>query len=120
MSIDKISSNTTMNFNTDYFQQKKSYETENKVATLRDREPDPSFKIDTKENVQQVIDSLNKFLEPNSTSVKFELHEELNEYYVTIVNDDTHEVVREIPSKKILDIYAAMTEFLGFVVDKKI
>lgn len=120
MSIDKISSNTTMNFNIDYSKSKKSYETGNKVNDMWDKEPVPSSQNDSKESVQQVIDSLNKFLEPNNTSLKFELHEELNEYYVTIVNNETHEVVREIPSKKILDICAAMTEFLGFVVDKKI
>ncbi|MFD1779985.1 flagellar protein FlaG [Fredinandcohnia salidurans] len=122
MSIDKISSSTTMNFNSDYFQQKKSIETETRGENVTSPQQPikQSEKIDSKENVQQVIDSLNKFLEPNNTSLKFELHEELNEYYVTIVNDETHDVVREIPSKKILDIYAAMTEFLGFVVDKKI
>ena len=122
MSIDKISSSTTMNFNSNYFQQKKSIETETRGENVTSPQQPikQSEKIDSKENVQQVINSLNKFLEPNSTSLKFELHEELNEYYVTIVNDETHEVVREIPSKKILDIYAAMTEFLGFVVDKKI
>ena len=124
MSIDKISSSTTMNFNTDYFQQQKSYEsvTENKgeSVSVPQQKLNQTEKEDPKDNVKQVIDSLNKFLEPNNTSLKFELHEELNEYYVTIVNDKTHEIVREIPSKKILDIYAAMTEFLGFVVDKKI
>nr|WP_304216824.1 flagellar protein FlaG [Fredinandcohnia onubensis] len=122
MSIDKISSSTTMNFNSDYFQQKKSIETETRGENVTSSQHPikQCEKIDSKKNVQQVIDSLNKFLEPNNTSLKFELHEDLNEYYVTIVNDETHEVIREIPSKKILDIYAAMTEFLGFVVDKKI
>jgi len=125
MSIDKISSSTTMNFNIDYFQQKIPYQTDKKGDIERDNKHVPSpqnliEKQDSKENVKQVIDSLNKFLEPNHTSLKFELHEELNEYYVTIVNNETREVIREIPSKKILDIYAAMTEFLGFVVDKKI
>ncbi|RFB09492.1 flagellar protein FlaG [Bacillus sp. HNG] len=122
MTIDKISSSTTMNFNNDYFQQKKSIETESKGENINPPQQaiKQNEKLDSKENVKQVINSLNKFLEPNNTSLKFELHEELNEYYVTIVNDETHEVVREIPSKKILDIYAAMTEFLGFVVDKKI
>src|SRR5690606_38741825 len=122
MSIDKISSNTAMNFNLEYSKPQK-YENEtynNKVEGIREKEVVSLYQQDSKENVKQVIDSLNKFLEPNNTSLKFELHEELNEYYVTIVNNDTHEVVREIPSKKILDIYAAMTEFLGFVVDKKI
>lgn len=73
-----------------------------------------------KEEVIEVVDSLNKFLEASHTSLKFELHEELNEYYVTLVDDVTQEVIKEIPSKKLLDLYAAMTEFVGLVVDKKI
>lgn len=70
--------------------------------------------------VTEVIESMNKFLQASHTSLKFELHEELNEYYVTLVDDVTQEVVREIPSKKLLDVYVAMTEFLGLMVDKKI
>ncbi|KON86292.1 flagellar protein FlaG [Sporosarcina globispora] len=70
--------------------------------------------------VIEVIESMNKFLQASHTSLKFELHEELNEYYVTLVDDVTQEVVKEIPSKKLLDVYAAMTEFLGLMVDKKI
>lgn len=72
------------------------------------------------EQVTEVIESMNKFLQASHTSLKFELHEELNEYYVTLVDDVTQEVVKEIPSKKLLDVYAAMTEFLGLMVDKKI
>lgn len=75
---------------------------------------------DSKEQLEDIVDKMNKFLSPNNTSLKFQLHEELNEYYVTVVDEKTQEVVREIPSKKILDIYAAMTEFVGMVIDKKI
>jgi flagellar protein FlaG len=77
-------------------------------------------KADKEEKVSEVIESMNKFMQASHTSLKFELHEELNEYYVTLVDDVTQEVVREIPSKKLLDVYAAMTEFLGLMVDKKI
>jgi flagellar protein FlaG len=73
-----------------------------------------------KENIDEIVKGLNEFLQPAHTSIRFELHEKLNEYYVTVVDDRTHEVIKEIPSKKLLDIYAAMTEFLGIVVDKKI
>ncbi|PLR73720.1 flagellar protein FlaG [Bacillus sp. UMB0728] len=73
-----------------------------------------------KEKLDDIIDGMNEFLQPSNTSLKFELHEKLNEYYVTIVDDITHEVVKEIPSKKMLDMYAAMTEFVGLMVDKKI
>jgi flagellar protein FlaG len=73
-----------------------------------------------KERLDDIIEGMNEFLQPSNTSLKFELHEKLNEYYVTIVDDITQEVVKEIPSKKMLDMYAAMTEFVGLMVDKKI
>ena len=74
----------------------------------------------TKEQVQEVVDGLNQFLQPTNTSIRFEYHEQLNEYYVKVVDDKTEETIREIPSKKLLDFYAAMTEFVGLMVDKKI
>ncbi|MGX2961633.1 flagellar protein FlaG [Peribacillus sp. JNUCC 23] len=74
----------------------------------------------SKKQVLDVVESLNKFLQPTYTSVRFEFHEKLNEYYVKVVDDDTDETVREIPSKKLLDFYAAMTEFVGIMVDEKI
>ncbi|MED1204392.1 flagellar protein FlaG [Heyndrickxia acidicola] len=74
----------------------------------------------TKENVQKVVDALNKFVSASSTHIQFKFHEKLKEYYVTIVNDQTNQVVQEIPSKKLLDIYAAMNDYLGMIMDKKV
>jgi flagellar protein FlaG len=73
-----------------------------------------------KESIGNVIHSVNEFLGASSTHLKFEFHEKLKEYYVTVVSNENNEVIREIPAKKMLDIYAAMTEFLGLMVDKKI
>jgi flagellar protein FlaG len=68
----------------------------------------------------QMTDSVNTFLETANTQLRFKFHEKLNEYYVTIVDSSTDEVIREIPSKKLLDIHAAMREFVGLLVDRKI
>ncbi|KYC88608.1 flagellar protein FlaG [Heyndrickxia sporothermodurans] len=73
-----------------------------------------------KDKLEKIIDSMNEFVAASNTHLKFEFHDKLNEYYVTVVDDTTQEVVKEIPSKKMLDMYAAMTEFLGVMVDKKI
>ncbi|WP_033542924.1 flagellar protein FlaG [Planococcus sp. CAU13] len=73
----------------------------------------------TKEMVQDRIEGMNEFLEPTTTAVKFLLHEDLNEYYVQVVNPLTDEVLREIPNKKFLDMYASMTELMGLIVDEK-
>jgi flagellar protein FlaG len=73
----------------------------------------------SKEELEKAVKSINDFIKPSNTHIQFKLHEKLNEYYVTVVDDITKEVVREIPSKKILDVYAEMTEFIGLIVDKK-
>ena len=71
-------------------------------------------------DVESAVTILNGFIDPSRTNLKFVYHEELNEYYVTVVNPLTNETVKEIPPKKMLDMYAAMAEFMGILIDKKI
>lgn len=73
----------------------------------------------TKKQTEKVIESMNEILGSSQSHLKFEFHEGLGEYYVKLVDNQTNEVVREIPPKKLLDMYAAMTEFLGHLFDKK-
>ncbi|MEW9109706.1 MAG: flagellar protein FlaG [Cytobacillus gottheilii] len=74
----------------------------------------------SKDYLEEKITDTNNFLEPNFKSVKFQLHEDLNRYYVKVIDSDSKEVVREIPPKEFLDMIAKMTEFLGVLIDKKI
>ncbi len=73
----------------------------------------------TKEKTEKVIESMNEFLKASNTHLKFQYHEDLQKYYVAIVDDTTNEVVKEIPPKKLLDMYAAMEEYMGLLFDKK-
>lgn len=73
-----------------------------------------------KEKLQQAVDSMNEFFEINNSELKFVFHEGLEKYYVQLVNADTDEVVREIPSKKMLDVFYEMQKLVGMIVDEKI
>ncbi len=73
-----------------------------------------------KDKVDTVVSKLNEFIEPLRTDLKFEFHEKLNEYYVTLVNPITNETIKEIPPKKFLDMYADMAELMGLLIDEKI
>ena len=73
----------------------------------------------SKENAGKVIDRMNDYLKASNSHLKFEFHEKLKEYYVTLVDGTTNEIVREIPPKKLLDMYAAMNERLGVLFDRK-
>ncbi len=72
------------------------------------------------DKAKQITASMNKFLEGSNTELRFEFHEKLNEYYVTIVDPKTHEIVKEIPSKKLMDAHAAMRDLNGLFVNHKI
>ncbi|WP_226085901.1 flagellar protein FlaG [Mesobacillus sp. S13] len=87
----------------------------NKLVTAEE-----ASQVVQREKIEGVVEGLNKYLQQSQTSLKFQYHEKLQEYYVALVDEKTKEVVREIPPKKMLDFYAAMTEFLGLIVDKKI
>lgn len=81
---------------------------------------DQSKKEMAKEKIETIVTQLNEFMEPTRTSLKFEFHDKLNDYYVKVIDRDTEEIIREIPPEKMLDMHAAMAEFVGFLIDKKI
>lgn len=74
----------------------------------------------TKEDAKHIVNGINEFLQPNLTSLSFQLHEETNRLYVEVIDQTTNKVIREIPERELLDIYAKMTEFLGLFIDKKL
>ncbi|WP_158211709.1 flagellar protein FlaG [Alkalihalobacterium alkalinitrilicum] len=74
----------------------------------------------TKEEIDEQIENMNKFLELNSTSLKFQVHEKLDRISVQIVNKDTDEVIREVPPQELLDMVATMLEHVGLIIDQKI
>ncbi|WP_338083484.1 flagellar protein FlaG [Fictibacillus nanhaiensis] len=80
----------------------------------------PVYVKPTREKLEKVIEAMNDMLKPVHTSSKFVLHEKLNDYYVQVVDEVTQEIVKEIPNRKFLDMYAEMIDFMGIFVDKKI
>ncbi|MFD1862050.1 flagellar protein FlaG [Planococcus chinensis] len=72
-----------------------------------------------KEKLIEKVREMNEFLEHKSTSLKFQLHEKLDIYYVQIIDTVTDEVLKEIPNKKFLDMYASIAEIAGLLVDEK-
>lgn len=74
----------------------------------------------TKKEAEQIVKGINEFLKPRYTSLNFVLHEELDRYYVEVIDRETNKVIREIPEKELLDLYVKMTEFLGLFIDEKL
>lgn len=73
-----------------------------------------------KEKILAKANEMNDFLKPFSTSLKFQLHEKLDVYYVQIIDTETDEVLKEIPNKKFLDMSASLAEIAGLLIDRKL
>ena len=71
-------------------------------------------------DAESMVESMNQILKTVDSKLKFVLHDRLDKYYVTVIDNETDEVIREIPSKKLMDISAAFKEFVGLLVDRKI
>jgi len=71
------------------------------------------------EKLIMAIERANKALEGSFTSFEFSIHEGTKEIMVKVLDRDTGEVIREIPSEKILDLVAKMWELSGVFVDER-
>jgi flagellar protein FlaG len=75
---------------------------------------------ETKQKVQDAVSKMNEMLDLTNNTSKFMYHEGLDRYYVSVVDRETEEIVKEIPPKKLLDAFYEMQKMLGMIVDEKI
>lgn len=73
--------------------------------------------IDRKE-LDKSLNKLNRFLEDESAHAEYSVHEDFGTIMIKIIDDNTKEVILEIPPKKILDMVASMCKQFG-LIDKK-
>jgi flagellar protein FlaG len=75
---------------------------------------------EAKSKVKDVVVKMNEMLDATNNASKFMYHEGLDRYYVSVVDRETEEIVKEIPPKKLLDAFYEMQKMLGMIVDEKI
>ena len=72
---------------------------------------------------QEVINTLNdiNFDFKNSSNIEFNytINKNTNEVVVAIVDTKTKEVIREIPSKNMVELKEKMIKIIGMLVDRK-
>ncbi|HQD29771.1 flagellar protein FlaG [Acetivibrio saccincola] len=73
----------------------------------------------TAKEIIDAIEKANKAIIGARTQLEFSIHEGTKEILVKVINTETKEVIREIPSEKILDMVAKMWELAGTLVDER-
>ncbi len=80
----------------------------------------PKYESEINEDqVKKAVETANKALEGSFTSFKISVHEKTNRIMVKVVDKQTHEVIREFPPEKILDLMAKLWELAGIIVDER-
>lgn len=114
-------STTTQNFEKTVKQGSEPQNTKQvSTDTIESMMPSLDNSEETKKKVQEAVDTMNEILEANNNTSKFMYHEGLERYYVSVVDRNTEEVVKEIPPKRLLDAFYEMQKMVGMIVDEKI
>ncbi|SDZ33761.1 flagellar protein FlaG [Evansella caseinilytica] len=94
-----------------------SVDTSSRKAEAVSHEASRSLKA---EELTDKLEAINKLLDPQYKTIKFERHEKLDRTIVRVVDSGTEEVIKEIPPEKFLDMISSMLEFAGIIIDEKI
>ncbi len=74
----------------------------------------------TSEAVQQTVKKLNAFSGSLRRNLKFSIDEESNRTVVTVLNSETNEVIRQIPSEEILSLASNLEKETGVILNVKV
>lgn len=85
--------------------------------------PEPSKKGEeislSEKTIEEAIEKANKKLVLADRKFEFSINDETNDIIVRVINKETDEVIKEIPSEKILDMVAKMMELAGLFIDER-
>lgn len=73
----------------------------------------------SKEKVEAALRNINAKIRPTHTECQFSYHEETKRISIKVLDQDSGEVIREIPPEKTLDMIAKTLELAGILVDEK-
>ena len=71
------------------------------------------------EQIKSAIEVANRKAHFGHTNAKFSYHEATKSISVKIIDDETNEVIKEIPPEETLDMISKMWELAGIMVDEK-
>lgn len=72
----------------------------------------------TKDNVDNLVDTLNSAAKSVNEHVSFSFHEKTNRVIMKFTNNETNEVIREIPPKEMIRLLEHMHDLIGMFVDE--
>lgn len=79
-------------------------------------EPKPEL---SEKQLEPVLADLTEFMKSLNTDIEFSVHERTGRMMVKVVDGKSHEVLKEFPPEELLDTIAAISEYVGVLLDRK-
>lgn len=71
------------------------------------------------DKIRKSVEEINRKAAAQNVEAKFGIHEGTNRVTIKIIDKETHEVIREVPPEKTLDMIAKLWEVAGLMVDER-
>ena len=98
--------------------------TQQAVRTTNEQNPESGFQNlpqDAKNDIiNKTVEKLNEKMDMLQTSLKIEVDEDTGIQVVKIVNDETKEVIKQLPPETMLKIAKYIDEITGLLFEKKV
>ena len=88
------------------------------VREIQKENVNNSQKVDSKEQVQDLVDQLNKALAPMTTNIKFGVDFQ-DIFYVSVIESETNKMIRRFPAEEAVGFLPKMKEVSGILFDSK-
>ena len=83
------------------------------------QEESKNIKVNSKEDIEDLVKQLNDAMSPMDTNLKFGVDKD-DIYFVSVIDQQTNNVIRRFPAEKAMDFLPKMQEVSGILFDSKI
>jgi len=90
---------------------------QDKVAEISSNEK--TTKVDSQEQMDKLIDQLNRSLDPFNTSLKFGFDNSSEDFYVSVIETKSNRMLRRFPIEQAEQLLPKMQEVNGLLFDQK-
>jgi len=73
----------------------------------------------SEKQIKDAVNNANNMMKPHYTRCEFSYHKETNRVSIKVINNETDEVIKEIPPEKALEMLEKMWDLAGILVDEK-
>ncbi len=85
------------------------------------RVPDSNIiEIDSAKQLDEQVEILNQSLKSDNRKIEYSIHEATNKIIFRVIDTQTKEIVKEIPSTKLIDFSIAILQQFGLIADEEV